>query len=233
MMFFLAYKLNTLFPHKIVFLIFFLFPFALESSEQFDWKLYRRKEGILIFVAKQAHKSGLVPLKVQTLINHPMSKVVTVLNDQTRRTEWVPRLISNKVIKKINQNKRIDYSHYSSPWPFKDRTFVTEVEYVRVPEMNAFKTLVRSVEVPHIPLHKNRIRAHMYSGTFLVVPQDNNTKTFMEVILLTDFKGNIPNWVINMIQKQWPYKMFQGLTKQLNKQDVEAIPELLPTGMKP
>ena len=42
---------------------------------------------------------------------------------------------------------------------------------------------------------------------------------------LNDFKGMIPTWIINIVQKKWPHKFMKSLRTQLNKADIKIAPE--------
>ena len=49
-------------------------------------------------------------------------------------------------------------------------------------------------------------------------------RTKVEVEVFTDPKGALPAWLINLIQKDWPWKTIDGLVKRSSRPDVVADP---------
>ena len=197
-----------------------------------EWRLYMKKDGITIYQADRHPETGLIPLKANTVLNHPVAKVLTVLNDRRRRVEWVPRLLESYTVEGLGTDNRIDYARYHAPWPFQQRTFVIRTHHKYNPATKGVVSTIESVEHPSIPLREDRTRAHSYKGTFLVRPLEGGQKSFAEISLLTDFKGYLPVWLVNIIQKKWPLRMFRGLRNHLDRDDVKVIPKFLPTALR-
>ena len=47
-----------------------------------------------------------------------------------------------------------------------------------------------------------------------------NGQTKVAVEVQTDPKGALPSWLINMIQKDWPYNSITSLTKQAQRENI-------------
>ena len=96
------------------------------SDKDFKWKIASNKKGVIVFRADK-HESGLVPIKVQTILPYPPSRVLAVIANTGRKKEWVPDLMH---VEKVVQNGDFDtteYSIYDSPWPFSDRSFLVRI----------------------------------------------------------------------------------------------------------
>ena len=50
--------------------------------------------------------------------------------------------------------------------------------------------------------------------------------TKVEVEVVTDPKGMIPSWIINLVQKSWPVKSIRNLVERASKEDIKIVPEL-------
>ena len=190
------------------------------SYSNVSWKVESDHNNIKIFEAITKHKSGLVPLKVQTTINHPISRVISVMTDASRKKEWVPRLLEAKTIESIKFGEYIDYVRFDGPWPVSDRDFLIYIKCSFNAEKKEVFAEIYSVTHPKVPLIDGFIRAHTYNGNSYLKSIENDTKTYVELSFLTDYKGNIPKWIINLIQLKWPRDFIGHLNKQLSKDNI-------------
>ena len=53
-----------------------------------------------------------------------------------------------------------------------------------------------------------------------------NGKTRIMVEVITDPKGSLPAWLINLIQKDWPYNTISALKKRAKKGDIKPNPKM-------
>ena len=51
-------------------------------------------------------------------------------------------------------------------------------------------------------------------------------KTKIEVEVITDPKGLIPTWIINMVQKSWPVKSIGNLVKRASQPDIKRSADI-------
>lgn len=210
---------------KAILICLFLIPsaFALHPND-FKWEESTEKDGIKIFRADRHKETGIVPIKAQTTLNYSMPKILSVLADTNRKMEWIPQLIAARIVEQKSKYERIEYARYDSPWPFYDRAFVIATKGRYDKEKNSVFIDIQSTEHPSVPLNPEHVRGKTYIGS-VYMKGLSKEKTFFEITLLTDFKGNIPTWIINMVQKKWPFKMFDNLKKQLAKKDIQVWPE--------
>ena len=216
---------------KIIFLLLFSFASWASPITSFDpskvtWKIHKTDGTSKVYQATKAMPSGLVPLKADTTFDHPLERVYSVLSDYNRRVEWVPRLEESYTLPKNDMSQYIAYTRYDSPFPFQDRSaLVNVVDRYSSQKQTVVSTIV-SIEHPKVPHKKGEVRLET-KGLFLLKAIDGGKRTYGEVILVNDFKGNIPIWVINFVQKSWPLKMFKSLKVQLKKEDIKVQSGLL------
>ena len=200
------------------------------SLDSFDptsvaWELYHHQDSTKVYQAKKSHSTGLVPLKASIILNHPLKRVYSVLNNYDRRAEWVPRLKKSYKFKKFRNGKYLAYSLYNTPWPFKNRSVLVNVSDKYNPRNKTIISTIVSIKNPELPPVDSDVRFDT-KGNFFLKSIDGGKKTYAEVVLLNDFKGNIPTWLVNFVQRRWPRKMFTSLKKQLNKKDVKEVANL-------
>ena len=193
--------------------------FSLKPSD-FDWKIKEEKDGIKIYSAPK-HESGIIPIKAETIIEDSMPRILSVIADTPRKPEWVPNLMKTHIVELKSKYSRVEYSLYDSPWPFDDRAFVISTNGKYNKKENSVFIDIRSIEHNKVPMNPDHVRGKTYIGSVYMKGLEKN-KTFFQITLLTDFKGSIPSWIINLVQRKWPYKMFRNIKRQLKKDDIQT-----------
>jgi hypothetical protein len=197
-----------------------------ESSKlrSIQWEEVSNKEGITVFKAKNFdHDSGLIPIKFKAQINSKIEKVLSVLADEKRKLEWMPRLKEAELIEKKSIQDFTVYYRYDAPWPFKDRDFVIKNLGTFDEDKYIVSVDIKSTNNSKKLEQDNIVRAATIDGYSII--KKNGDKTIVEMALLTDFRGNIPKFIVNIVQRSWPYKFMKHIRIQLDKKDIELMPE--------
>lgn len=192
--------------------------------DDFTWKLKKEKDGIKIYTAPRHEETGIVPIKADTIIDDSLPRVLTVLADTDRKKEWIPKLIEARTIEVKSKYERVEYTLYNSPWPLHDRSFVISSKGSFNPKDKTVFIDITSIEHPKVPHNPKYVRGNTYIGS-IYLKALGPKKTFFEITLLTDFNGNVPAWIINIVQKKWPFGFFKNIKKQLAKDDIKVWPE--------
>lgn len=185
------------------------------------WRVLKDHKGITVYEpVNYQHPSGLIPLKFKATLDHNISKVLTVLADDTRKTEWMPNLKESKVVERKSLENAIVYYRYDAPWPFHDREFVVYNIAVFTPTDMTVNVDIRSVQHEKRPIHKKHVRGITYDGYSIIKPGKPGTTT-VEMAFLNDFGGLLPTFIVNLVQRQWPYRFMSHLREQLTKDNIE------------
>ena len=192
------------------------------------WTLVGTENGITIY-KHDVSNSGIVALKGQGRVDAPAWKVASVLLDTNRASEWVDSLKESRVVRHLTSNTYVEYNHLHLPLILKDREFVSEVRI----DVNASDRSVtleyRPTDEPSVPSSGN-VRGQIRSGAFRARSLGAGQGTELTAEIDCDPKGAIPAWVVNVFQKSWPRKTFEGVRKQVAKPDITmpaAFSELL------
>ena len=100
---------------------------ALATSSEPRWELVKDENGIKVYIYETSD-SDIVKAKTNIIVNAPIERVKAILDDIDQRHEWIPFLKESKALSEFKDNKRIEYSHFSAPWPASDRDFVYQIE---------------------------------------------------------------------------------------------------------
>lgn len=185
------------------------------SPSEPNWELIKDENGIKVFISETAD-SDIVKAKTQTIINASLEQVKATLDDIGHRHEWVPFLKISKALSEYQNNKRIEYSHFSAPWPASDRDFVYQIELIKSSDKKLVYRMY-SVESELKPDDDSYIRADLFESSYTLEALDSET-TAVELVFHADPKGWLPNWVINIIQRVLPFKILRNLRNRLNNE---------------
>lgn len=188
-----------------------------------EWSEISSKDEIFIYKPKSFnHKSGFVPIKFKAIIKHRIDRVLSVLANEKRKLEWLPALKKVKLLEKKSIQDFTVYYRYHAPWPFKDRDFV--VQNLGVFDSRKFIVSIDIKSIDKGEVFDDTVRGITYDGYSIIQPHGKDS-TLIETAFLNDFGGFVPKFIINIVQKKWPYKFISQLREQLNKNDIEIMDE--------
>jgi hypothetical protein len=200
----------------------FLFSFSAAATGGAGWESMGTKEGVAV-ERKVMPDSPLFAFRGEGEFSVPIGKLVAVLKDPVIAVEWVDLMTEHTVVKSLGENKNLIYESYGLPWPISDRDYVMQEKYSYKTESKVFTIDYESVENSARPPREDHVRAIAFR-TFWRLTMLDAGRTKVEVEVFTDPKGALPAWLINLIQKDWPWKTIDGLVKRSSKPDVVADP---------
>ena len=188
--------------------------FAFSVSANAEWKLISERNNIKVY-EKTNHKSEIIPLMAEAIVDYNVKQVVEVLGDTAKKKEWMPALHSARTVKQKSYWDRIEYSRSLVPWPFSDRDFVYHAKVEVLDNGKRYLAHMKSVEGV-IPKVDGVVRAKMLDGT-MDLKYVNESQTYIKMNFYSDPKGFLPRWLANWAQKTWPEDMIKAMRAQLSK----------------
>ncbi len=185
------------------------------SSADSQWQKIKDKNGIQVYsIAMQ--ESAIVKARAVAIINAPLEDIQQLVDNLPQRPQWVPYLKHSKIIEKISATEHIEYSLFSAPWPASNRDFVYQVQRSQQQFDNHLQLSYRmqSVNYAAMPLQSGLIRGEIFSSVYRLTPI-SAAQTRVELIYHADPRGWLPDWIVNIIQRTFPFKMMRNLKRQL------------------
>lgn len=178
------------------------------------WEMVSDKDGIKVY-RKEIPGSDLIAFKGVKLMPAPIAKVAQVLldPDEGKKKQWVDMIKEFKVLE-AGEMENVCYSSYDLPWPLADRDYVIKSKMTIDNEGNQILIDLRSTEHPDAPKTIG-VRALLAKSLYRLVPKPGRT-TEVTVEIQTDPKGELPKWLVNIIQRGWP-------AKTLSKMEIQAL----------
>lgn len=178
-----------------------------------DWKQIKEKDGITVYKAK-VPGSKIVAFKGKVIIDVAPTKVMWVLADRDHRKDWVDRLDRNRDLEVMSQKERVIYQSFKMPFLISNRDMVYK-SVITKSKSGTVTYDMFSVEHPKAP-ETIGVRVELIKSKYILKPLGKN-KTEVQVEILSDPKGMLPKWLVNLIQKSWPLKTLRALRTQCFK----------------
>lgn len=204
-----------------MFKYFILILMTIGPINSYSWDKVMEDHGIKVY-KKLVPGSDIVGFRGETYIYAEAEKVLAVLMGNEHRKEWVDRLLHSEILERVNNKKYIVYQIFELPWPLQKRDFVYQGVLTKNKKLKSIDLVLNSIEHPKAPKTVG-VRAHLTNSLYRIVPM-GKFKTKLEVEILSDPKGWIPTFVVNLVQKSWPYKTLSAIKKQVEKPHVGIYP---------
>ena len=207
---------------------FFLVPLLLAANagHASDWRpVVTTPDGIGIF-QKEATESGLIAFRGVGVVEAPLPVVATVIFDTSRRKDWIKGLAESRVVRWESMDHYVEYDHIAMPMFFSDRDFVSRVQvrYDRFKEELVFH--YQPSDEPEAP-QTGYLRGEMLNMTFLLRSVNEGRSTRIDAEFLSDPKGWIPAWLVNLFLRDWPTTTFRSLRREVQRPGIAADPRIV------
>jgi hypothetical protein len=192
------------------------------ATSDAKWQKIRDEGGIQVY-SIELQDTAIIKARAVAIIHAPLEKIQRLVDDFSQRPEWVPYLQYSEMIEKISPDEHIEYSLFSAPWPASNRDFVYRVQrsQQRIDNQLQLSYQMQSVEHRAMPLQPGLIRGEIFSSVYRLIPL-SAVQTRVELTYHADPRGWLPNWIVNIIQRAFPYKMMQNLRQELELSADEA-----------
>ena len=187
---------------------------CLTSSKVFSgdsggfWEKIREENNVVVY-SQEINGSGIIKVKAEVVIDANMQLIQTTIDDVSYRQRWVPYLSESRILKEYSVTEKLEYSHFSAPWPASDRDFIYRHRLLRKDDKKIVFVL-NVVESELMPEQSGIVRADMMESQYTLTALTNK-QTKVELIFYADPKGWLPDWLINKIQQVLPYIMLRNL----------------------
>lgn len=187
------------------------FSFSILFS-QANWELQKDKDGIKVYTKKsESSESKLKASKAEMVVNHKPERVLEIINDISRYTEWNPKTTLAKVLKKKSADDYYYYSVVKAPM-VSNRDLIV---HVQVKKKSETYTLVNMVGVPNfIPEESGLVRMPEYKGVYHIKALPNG-KTEVMLEYMANPGGKLPDWLVNSAAVDMPFEIFTNLRNML------------------
>ena len=176
------------------------------------WEPIYDKEGIQGF-SQEISGAGYFGFKGIGTVDANVATVFNVIADVEHELEWVFLLKDHRVLSTPTQFERTEYQLFGLPWPASDRDFVFTVKASTIDTKGSVLIAIESVELPD-PIPTRGVRGKLIKSSFLLEPLGPK-RTLVTVEIFSDPRGLLPGWMVNFVQRRWPYETISGIRAQV------------------
>jgi len=192
--------------------------YANETPVILGWTALESRDG-LHFYSQQSQDGALLKFKAKGMLKVKMEKVLAVLRNVERTTEWDKDTVIKQTIQDISDLEALTYSETRIPWPFQNRDLVLRNKLHINKEQKVLFVESNSEDHAAYPPRKKRVRA--YLRAVLRVRPVEDELIHVEMDVLVDPKGAIPHWVVNIVQRRMPYDFLKSVESYAKTTNIE------------
>lgn len=199
--------------HRPLFTIFLLIV-LLNSAMGQEWNLVKTADGIDVYTRENPN-SSFNAFRAEMTLETTIEEIEYILKNLDKYKDVFPDTEELTILKRINENKHIQYSHTDAPWPVSDRDGVFEVTFEKSPSDGSLVSTARALPT-YIPEKNGIVRIQKSTSSWQAMPKENGKIQIMYEVE-AEPGGNIPEWLANSTVSELPYNTFVNLRKVLLK----------------
>ena len=212
------------------YVVFFILIFALSACKTTSGRKWieinqeplddnEKSEFIIIVEKKNSPEDEVNTYRGTTTMPMSIERIAYVLDDTESKTEWVSRLKQeNRLEGNPFSYRSIAYQHYNLSWPVSDRDYVIESKWsvMKDKKLPTVILSIKSIVRDSVPEIEGRVRGQLDRLVYKLEKLESN-QTRVTVEIMVNPKGLLPNFMINLIQKDWPITTLRQLNVQALK----------------
>ena len=181
-----------------------------------DWQFVKQADGIV--VERRIHAgSNLKEFRGKAVVQAPVADILAVFSDVPRATEWMDSCNGSRTVDDVSDREKVVYNRTHAPWPVSDRDAVLH-NMVRFDESERRVELsFWSVDSDKAPPVKGVVRMPFLRGHWNLWPSADGTSTRVEYQVHANPGGALPDWLVNYVSRDLPFKTIEGLRAQTKR----------------
>lgn len=181
---------------------------------QYNWKLEKEKNGILVYSSDVPY-SAIKAFKVECTFNGNYDKLISILSDVKENSKWVYHIRTSELLETYSELDVVYYAETNMPWPMSDRDAIIRLKF-NTDSLPKFMTVTGTSEPDRVPVKPQFVRMKHYTAIWNVT-MPTNKSIHIEYILEMNPGGSIPVWFTNMFAKKGPLESFSNLKDKLQE----------------
>ncbi len=176
-----------------------------------EWQKILQQDGVEIYLA-DVPNSKFKAFRSIGVVKGNIEKYLSLFREVGEMKKWHPKIIEKTYIREVSDIEAVTYQVDEIPWPAKNRDLILNNKLYVDKDEKCLKVLLYSIEDPNYPPTDKYVRASVTWAVFSVKPQTKDS-TYIDFMIHADPKGEIPAWIVNQIQRKWPFKFLKNSEK--------------------
>jgi hypothetical protein len=177
-----------------------------------SWHAESSSDGITLY-SSSVPGVGIVPLKAAMTIPGTIEEVSLVLEDLSRRGEWISNFGQSVVLERTNDYDQTEYLRVAMPWPARDRSAIIRAQITVSDDLQRATIAAESVDSHLADALPTLVRSTIYASTFQMTQAGDHVEVVALVFI--DPHGSIPKWIVNYFTRRVSRSTLSGLRRQV------------------
>ena len=187
-----------------------------DASKEGGWEQIKQSDGITVY-RHVVEGSPLKEFRGRGTIDAPVAAILAVFNDVPHATEWMDSCNGSRSVVDLSDSEKVVYNRTHAPWPVADRDAVLH-DVARFDQGERRVELdFWSVEDAKEPPVKGVVRMPYLRGHWILWPSADGQTTRVEYQVHANPGGALPNWLVNYVSRDLPFKTIEGLRAQVKR----------------
>ncbi len=189
------------------------------------WTKIDEKDGVNVFQGV-VYGSDMVAFKGDTIIKASLEKIVSVIYDPKLVNDWVMNLVERKQLSSKTPYDKIMYTESYAPWPVSNRLFIYSAKINLSRDKKRVDYVMGDIDEKYwdkAPKVTGGVRGILHNSAYIIEDLGNGNSR-IEVRVLADPKGWLPNWLVTYFQKKWPAKTLSKLRDLCEDPSYKSLP---------
>jgi hypothetical protein len=180
---------------------------------QENWNLERDRQGIKVFTRKSA-KNSMKDSRAELIVKGTPDNIINEFRNIMNHKNWMHRISTSEMIKKVSNNEFYAYYVASAPWPVSDRDAV--VHYFIKKEPNGNYIIYARGKPEMIPHKDGKVRIPKLDSIWEITALPNG---YSKIVYTTSSEpgGNVPVWLTNSSATDAPFETVSRLKAIVEK----------------
>ena len=180
-----------------------------QAAPPSGWELVGMTNGVEV-ARKTIEGSELFAFRGEAYTDIHVSVLSALLLNDPIGPEWVDLMNISYLVEQEAPHTKIIRQGYDLPWPVQDRDYIMRQEAQYDASTKTFTLQFQSIVDAREPENACCVRAEA-TRTYWKIQKLPNGKSHVTVEVITDPKGLLPAWLINLIQQDWSHNTINGL----------------------
>lgn len=208
---------------KLILLLFtfFFLTQGIVAFSEYDWHLIRDEDNIQVYL-KKFWADDVKSFKGVVEIQSSLDSLLAVIIDVEACSDWIHHCANPAILLRKAFLESYHYQVHKLPFPALNREFILHSKVTRIPETGTVLIQIKAVPefcnetIKQCTMIEDQpmVRVEHSHGQYLLEPlPDNTTRVTWEHH--TNPGGFLPNWLINRLIREVPFRTLQGLRKKV------------------
>lgn len=187
-----------------------------------DWESVSDEDGIQVW-QQPVEGTSLVRFRGRGKVDASIKKILAVLQDWKRKTEWMESCVENRPVRFQGLGKRVVYNRTGSTVPLvSDRDVVVQTSLKILEKERGVELYARATNDKLAPEVDGVVRMPSLDLKWRLIAV-SPTETDVTYEVQADPGGALPKWIVNLVSKKIPHKTITNLRKQVKENYDEEL----------